>query len=107
MKLKILEKDIQKSCLDYLQIKKYFHWRQNVGSILIQDRYIKFGGIKGIGDLFILINSKIISCEIKTEKGKQSPDQIEFEKNFTAQGGIYWIIRSLDDLIDKLKSNSF
>jgi len=76
-------------------------------------RYIRFGD-KGSPDFlvwkpynnekesgYIPMNKWIraIALEAKSDTGKQSKDQIEWQKDFEAIGGEYYLIRSLEDLI--------
>jgi hypothetical protein len=57
--------------------------------------------LKGMADItgFILVNSLPIAffLEVKTERNKQSEDQIEFERVVKVNGGFYFIVRSIDD----------
>jgi hypothetical protein len=45
--------------------------------------------------------------EVKTEKGKQSEKQIEFEQIVLALGFAYLLVRSLNDFIKQLQSLGF
>lgn len=55
------------------------------------------GLVSGVSDTIILLpNGKIIFCEFKDEKGKQSERQKEFELIVTNLGFDYILVRSLD-----------
>ena len=112
--LKETERDIQKTILQYLELKKIFHWRNNSGSIFSQykgkTRMIKLG-TTGSPDIFVLQYSthncyhneiSIIGIEIKTKTGKQSLEQIVWQEEFEKVGGRYILARSLDDVIENL-----
>lgn len=97
----MLEKQIQKQITDYLEWKHYFWWRNNSGAMLSEykgkTRFMRFGQ-SGSPDLFIVINGKIIGCEVKNEKGKQTDNQKEWQERFEKAGGIYLLTRSLDEI---------
>ena len=65
------------------------------------------GLFPGASDLIILLPKKCVFVEVKTEKGKQSERQIEFEKIVKDLGFAYLLVRSLDDFINKLQSLGF
>ncbi|MCY7291333.1 MAG: hypothetical protein LH615_04040 [Ferruginibacter sp.] len=69
---------------------------------LILSKLQSYGMLKGANDLTIYgPNQKYISVEVKTEKGTQSPAQVIFQKRVESIGGIYLIVRSLEDFIEK------
>lgn len=101
--VKILEKDIQKAICDYLAFKQYFFWRQNTapsfdksqGAYRAMPKYSK----NGVPDIILIKEGKFIGLEVKQPKGKQSDNQIIFEKECTQAGGEYHIVTSIDDVI--------
>ena len=58
--------------------------------------------IAGIADILILKNGKYVWIEFKRPGNKQQENQIEFQNAIKNRGGIYIIIRSLDELMDFL-----
>lgn len=56
------------------------------------------GAYKGIPDIIACRKGVTLFCEIKSPKGKQSPDQQEFEQRIKEAGCIYLLIRDVDDL---------
>lgn len=61
------------------------------------------GLLKGVADLVILCPDKrYITVELKTSTGNQRPDQVIFENRVKSIGGDYFIIRSLEDFINKI-----
>ena len=44
-----------------------------------------------------------IALEIKSPTGKQSPDQKRWQEKFEAVGGTYWLIRSVDEFLGRVK----
>lgn len=58
----------------------------------------KMGYVKGQPDLIVLKNGKFWLLELKSEKGKQSIEQIEYQKLCEVNGIDYIVIRNLEDL---------
>ena len=84
-----LEKDIQKSIFRYFKKIKIFYWRNNSGVFVVRDgfggqRIIRAGAL-GMPDIFVCLNVRglgiIIGLEVKTKKGRQSINQIYFQKH--------------------------
>lgn len=94
----MLEKYIQKTILEYLQYRRYFVWRNNSGAFKNDSGgFYKFGDL-GSPDIFLVKNGCIYGLEVKNEKGKQSHNQKTWEEGFTKAGGIYKVVRSLEDV---------
>ena len=89
-KIKITENDVKRQVKDYLSIKGWF-WFYNLQGL---------GSYDGIPDFIAIKNGRTIYLEAKKPGGKQSPGQIEFEWNITHQNGEYYLIKSLEDLIE-------
>jgi hypothetical protein len=60
------------------------------------------GVLAGVSDLVIIAKNKIAFVEMKTEKGKQTETQIQFQNKIENLGFSYFICRSLDDFIEKV-----
>ena len=61
------------------------------------------GAKRGVADVIMLIPNKYHNClclEFKTDIGKQSKEQIEFQRQIERVGGKYEIIRSANDAIN-------
>ena len=56
------------------------------------------GCVKGVADLVALRDGRHCWLEIKTASGRQTPDQVAFERAIAAHGGEYMVVRSVDDL---------
>lgn len=100
---KIKEKDIQKQILDYLDIKRIFHYKSNNVGIFRRDTgsYIP-SGVLGLPDIICVIKGIYIGIEVKVPGGKQSDNQKAFQESLEKAGGIYILAYSLDDLLTKL-----
>ena len=55
------------------------------------------GLIPGVADTCLIHKGKAVFLEFKTEIGKQSPAQKEWEQKIIYNGGFYCIIKSLDE----------
>lgn len=58
---------------------------------------------RGCPDLTLLFRGKYIAIEVKNETGRQSEAQKEAQRQIEQCGGLYWIIRSVEELQNKLK----
>lgn len=62
------------------------------------------GMLPGVSDTIIVVPGKVIFCEFKDEKGRQRPNQIDFEERVKSLGFDYWIVRTLEDFKNKIES---
>jgi len=88
-KIKISENDIKKQVKQYLSLKGYFHFHIMQG----------LGAYKGIPDIIAIKNNRVLFLEIKRPGGRQSDYQKQFQANIEGQGGEYYLIKSLEDLV--------
>ena len=101
-----MESDVQTACLEYLRLRRIFHWRQNSGAFKTQSGgWFKCCSIKGVADILgILPDGRFLAVECKREKGGVvSPEQKEFLLNINANGGVGMVVRSVDELASQLK----
>ena len=54
--------------------------------------------MRGTPDIIAVIDGVFTGFEVKTAKGRQSPDQVLFEKRLTNAGGRYFVVRSVSDV---------
>jgi len=74
------------------------HWVKLVKAEIskINQLHVKLGMLAGISDLKIEgVNGKVLSVEVKTETGKQSPEQIKIEERIKNLKGRYIVVHSL------------
>ena len=55
------------------------------------------GMVRGVSDLMMLYNGSFYAIELKTETGRQSEFQKQWQEVILSQGGTYVIVRSLQD----------
>ena len=86
--LKEKESDIQAAIRDYLRLKGW----------LVIKIHQSLGSYKGIADLYALKNGAHVWIEVKTSRGRQSKDQVKFQADVEAHGGLYIVARGIEDV---------
>lgn len=60
---------------------------------------LKAEGVKpGVSDIMILWGGRLICIEMKTAKGRQSPEQVEWADAATIAGAAYYVARSVEQV---------
>lgn len=92
-------------CLKNMNPKCCIFSVPNEGSNIKEQLYKKSLGMKsGVSDLIVIMPNKILFVECKDHKGKQREEQKEFEETITNLGFEYFMVRTLDDFILKIKA---
>lgn len=100
----VLEKEVQKSILDYLSLNQIFHWKVNNVGIKKENGSFIPTGLIGISDILgILPGGKFLAIEVKRPGGKPTPAQLEFIKNINDNGGLAFWTDSLDDVMEVIE----
>lgn len=103
---KVSEKEIQKSILDYLSIKKIVAWRTNSGlqfSNYKGKEYVTRLAPRGTPDIIGFSNDgRFIGIEVKKPGGIVSEEQQYFIDKLNRSGGTGIIAYSLDDVMNIL-----
>jgi hypothetical protein len=73
--------------------------KQRIGST----KWIKSNMRKGSADISATINGRAVKIEVKIGKDRQSQAQREYQAQIERAGGIYFIAKSFDDFLEKLK----
>ena len=92
------EAELQNSIMEWLDLHKVFHWRNNTGALKTENRFIKFG-YKGSPDIICVYGGQFIGIECKSPKGKQNENQKEFQKKLEKAGGTYLLVKNIDTVI--------
>ena len=58
----------------------------------------------GVSDILGLYRGKSVAIEVKTPKGRLSPEQDLFLKDFASHGGIAIVARSREDVIEGIRN---
>ena len=82
------ETDIQNAIREYLRWRGWFVIRHQQG----------LGCHKGLSDLTAIKNGRTVYIEVKRPKGTQSDDQLDFQADIEAHGGLYVVARSVEDV---------
>jgi hypothetical protein len=98
----VKESDIQRQILDYLALKRIFHYRNNSGAFVDSNKHFYRFGALGSPDIICVIAGQYVGIEVKAPKGRQSDHQKEFQKNLEEAGGKYVLAYSLDDVMTTL-----
>ena len=100
-------------------VEEYLQYQQNLGRLLFlrlnagdfievrgnTRRRIK-GCPKGTADLLVLkwspflMQPMVVFLELKSEKGKQSPEQVEFQQVAVQHGAEYYIVYSAAEVME-------
>lgn len=88
-----------RACEQYLCAKGVFHYRNNSGATKTpHGSFVRFGAV-GSPDIVAVCSGRYVGIECKTGKGKQTDNQKSFQEALERAGGMYLLVRSLDDLI--------
>lgn len=99
------ESDVLRAVLATLEMhpRVAFVARMNSGVFQVEGRFIK-AGFKGCSDIIgMLKGGRFLAVECKSSTGKESEDQRAFGAKVTADGGLYIVARTVDDVMGALK----
>lgn len=98
------EQSIQKQIMVALSNAGCTIFRNNVGAVTVDGRFIRYGvGGNGGSDLIGLTPcGKFLAVEVKNKKGRASKAQLDFIAHINSVGGIAGIARSVDDALNLL-----
>jgi len=99
------EADIMRLCMLALSEAGCLIWRNNTGVLPDKNGVpIRFGLCVGSSDLIgVAPDGRFLAVEVKTEKGKPTPEQERFISAVRAKGGIAGIARSPEEALDLLR----
>ena len=90
---------------DMYHVRGGVGYRINNGAVYDLKKKVHRKGVqrKGIPDIIGIIDGKFYGIEVKIGKDRQSADQKEIEKEINDSGGVYFIAKSYDDYLSKIK----
>lgn len=94
--------EVNTPCQMFLAKVGLYAWPNNTGSMGTPTGYISFGWPGSPDIICILPNGVFCGIECKTAKGKQSDGQKNFQRMVEKNRGLYFLVRSVDDLIEQL-----
>jgi hypothetical protein len=94
------EREVLRSCLEYLRLRGHFVLRVNGGGFRTEGGgYVRCTDTPGCADILgITREGEPLAAECKSGGGKQSPAQRRFQAEWEERGGLYVLARSSDDL---------
>ena len=84
-------------------------WRQNSGTFAMQygdkTRYVRANSARGMADIMGILKDRgrALAIEVKTRRGKVQPHQQGFLDSVNNAGGLAFVARSVDDVINALE----
>lgn len=112
----MLEREIQKSCLDYLKMRGILCWRSNNIPVPLKGGgFRRFNGLRGVSDILGMFIQSVdvkdekipmgllLAVEVKMPKKHPSPEQEAFLQEVNNGGGIGLCVHSLEELIEGLE----
>lgn len=99
MKRKIPESVLQRAILEWLQTRKgIYFFRSGAGQVRMENgRFFKTGK-PGCPDITVCKDGQFYGVEVKTKTGRQSATQKKAQQEIEDAGGVYRIVRSLEDV---------
>lgn len=105
------EKDIENIILEYLMYRSVFAWKNNTMGVYDKNRgtyrkNMNKYAINGVADILgVLPNGRMLAIEVKTPRGKVSPTQQKFIDRVNKEGGLAFVARDLETVVNKLKEH--
>lgn len=110
----ILEKDIQRGILEWLNDEGFFFWRSNNTPVYSRNNGGKmaFRSLpkytpRGLPDIMCVINGRFVAIEVKRPGSKLRSEQADYGAKCVCSGGIYAMVQSLDDVKKLFVDNKF
>jgi Holliday junction resolvase len=91
-KVNVSERVVTASIRQLLKTLGVFHWKQHQG----------LGSTPGIPDIIGVWKGRLLGIEVKTQRGIVSASQKQFIDRINSEGGIAFVARSVDDVIEAL-----
>jgi len=98
----ILKAILAALCKEYAGIGLFY--RRNTGGMEKDGFFVRFG-LPGMADVGAIIQGQSYEIEVKSDKGKQSPEQRNWQRAVERAGGIYILARSVDDCLKQVASH--
>jgi hypothetical protein len=99
------EGDILRQIMAYLKANRIYSWRQNTGGVPLGDgKGFRPAATRGVPDIIgILPGGRMLAIEVKSEKGRITPEQESFLDEINRNGGVAFVARSLDHVVSTLR----
>jgi hypothetical protein len=81
-----------------------YAWRNNTGGFKTASGRVVSYGLKGSADIVgVTPQGMFIAIECKSAKGRLTPEQRLFRDRIREKGGLYFVVKSVDDLEREVK----
>jgi hypothetical protein len=97
------ESQVLEGCLNYLEVRGIYHWRNNTGAVQIAPgRFMRFGK-KGSSDILgVLPGGRMLCVECKAKGGRLSPEQKQFLADVQELGALALVVKGWWELDEAL-----
>lgn len=85
------------------QLPDALFWRVNVGLASSPDGRVTRYGLPGQADIAGIVRGKHVELEVKTPTGRQSQQQVRWQRAIERAGGVYVVVRSVDEALAALE----
>jgi hypothetical protein len=99
----VKESIIQADIIRWLKTTGLMFWRSNSGSLFLRGRHINLGPL-GCADISIIVPplGRFVGMEVKSAAGRIRKEQVTYAAGLTKEGGLYFIVRSVQDAKDAI-----
>lgn len=103
----ISEKSLQNEIINFLnEHTSGMFWQNDSIGLKGRKRQNRYRP-NGVADILGVIDGQSIAIEVKSPKGKVLKSQIEFSQRFRRSGGLYYVVRSMEDISELGKINGW
>jgi hypothetical protein len=94
------ERLVLDGCLQYLEIRGIYAWRNNTGAVRINpDRFMRFGKVGSSDILAVLPGGRFLAVECKApDGGRLSPKQKQFLDAVRELGALALVVQGWEEL---------
>jgi len=79
---------------------------ERAGGYMAMKNLLLTGLLSGVSDLVVVLHGKVIFIEVKNATGKQSSNQIKFQKQVENLGFPYYLVRTLKEFQEIIENYS-
>lgn len=98
------EKHLQNRIIEFMnEATKGLFWQNDSIGIRGRKRENKYRP-NGVPDILGVVNGIFVGIEVKSKTGRMLPSQIEFSLRFKKAGGLYFVIKSMEEMIETSKA---
>ena len=104
----IPESQVLYGCLEYLQLRGIYCWRNNTGAVKIAPgRFMRFGKVGSSDILGILPGGRFLAVECKGKGGRLAPEQKQFLADVQKLGALAVVAQDWQELDEALRETGY